>query len=449
MKKYEFPQGFIWGSATAAFQIEGAGAPQDRGESIWDRYCRTPGNILDGSDGLTACDHFHHFEEDIRLMEQLGLHSYRLSISWPRLLPEGAGKVNEAGLAFYKKLFACLQAHGIRPLVTLYHWDLPQRLQERGGWQNRETIDAFLAYARLAFQEFSPWVKDWVTFNEPYCTSFLGHWVGRQAPGLRDYAAAVQVSHHLLVAHGKTVQLLRQMDPSARIGIVLNMNSYYPRQDTEADRQAAEWNFQAWNSWFADPIFKGSYPRQILEGYAAEGLAPRMEPGDAETIRQPIDFLGINHYFSQLAAAQADSWPTRSALYPLGEDRTEMGWGVYPEGIYDLLVRLDRDYDHPPILITENGAAFRDMVMEDGTVPDPQRQEYLTRYLRQIHRAIQDGVDLRGYYLWSLLDNFEWAHGYTKRFGLIHVDYATQKRTVKQSGHWYANVIRANGFTAE
>lgn len=446
MEQIQFPKDFLWGSATASFQIEGAGEPAQRGESIWDRYCRTPGNILDGSDGKTACDHFHRFEEDVRLMEQLGLHSYRLSVSWPRILPEGMGRVHQDGLNFYKRLLECLRTHRIQPLVTLYHWDLPQRLQERGGWQNRETVDAFVAYAEILFRELRPWVNNWVTFNEPYCTAFLGHWVGRHAPGIRDYAAAVQVSHHLLLAHGKTVRLLRQTTPNAKIGIVLNMNSYYPHQNTEEDRRAAEWNYQAWTSWFADPIFKGGYPQEVLALYEAEGLAPRREPGDMALIHQPIDFLGLNHYFSETVSANPDVWPTRSETHPLGDTRTAMGWGVYPQGIHDLLARLDRDYQHPPIFITENGAAYPDHPAEDGLVRDPERQDYLARYLYQVHRAIREGVDVRGYYLWSLMDNFEWAFGYTKRFGIVYVDYATQARTVKQSGHWYANVIQNNGF---
>lgn len=446
MECYEFPKGFLWGAATAAFQIEGAGGPGARGESIWDRYCRTPGNIADSSDGKQACDHYHHFEEDIQLMAKLGLKNYRFSISWPRILPDGVGNINYAGVEFYKKILICLEKYGIRPLVTLYHWDLPQRLQERGGWQSRETVDAFVEYARIVFRELSPWVKDWVTFNEPYCSAFLGHWVGRQAPGIRDYAAAVQVAHHLLLAHGKVVALLRKMDPEARVGIVLNMNSYYPDKDTEADRMAAEWNFQAWNSWFADPVLKGQYPPMVMRTYEREGLAPRQEEGDMEIICQPLDFLGINHYFSQRVSADANVWPVCSRLHRQGDKATDMGWGVYPQGLYDLLVRLDSEYKHLPILITENGAAYQDVVSEDGHIYDIERQEYLIKYIQQVHRAIKTGVNVKGYYLWSFMDNFEWAYGYSKRFGIVYVDYKSQQRAIKQSGYWYSDVIRQNGI---
>ncbi len=447
MSQLTFPNNFLWGAATAAYQIEGAAREDGRGESIWDRFCKTPGNVENDDTGDVACDHYHHFEEDIKLMKTLGLQAYRLSISWPRVFPQGRGEINPKGLDFYRRLLTLLVENGIKPMVTLYHWDLPQAMQEIGGWQNREVVDCFEAYARRMFTEFGGLVHSWITLNEPYVSAFTGNWFGTHAPGYHDFQTALSVAHGLLLGHGKVVKAFHEMKLPGEIGITLNMNSYYPKTNSPEDIEAAEFSFKAWNGWFSDPIYKGAYPKEVVKLYEERGVMPRVLPGDMETIAQPIDFLGINNYFSQIASSNPKHWPVPIEDSFYGKDHTEMGWGVNPEGIHDLLVHLSEDYNYPKLYITENGAAFRDMVNSKGEVEDTLRVEYLTRYLSQLHRAVEEGVNLQAYFAWSLMDNFEWAHGYSKRFGIIHIDYETQKRTIKQSGYWYANVIKNNGFT--
>lgn len=446
MAKLRFPENFIWGSATASYQIEGGANEDGRGESIWDRFCRNPGNIEDGSSGDIACDHYHRFEQDVELMKYLGLKSYRLSIAWPRLFPDGMGKPNEKGMDFYKKLITLLVKNGIKPAVTLYHWDLPQKLQDIGGWANRRVTDFFEQYARYVFNELGDLVPMWITLNEPFCSAIVGNWAGRHAPGLKDYKTALQVAHNLLLAHGKAVQAYRESGFKGEIGITLNMDYVYPKTDSDEDKAAAEMSFATVSRWFADPVLKGCYPAEALKCYESKGVMSEIEAGDMEIIHQPIDFLGLNNYYSLKAEKDSYGWPCAFKTTHFGEDFTEMGWGVNPRGLYDLLMRLQRDYNGVKLYITENGAAFRDMILGDGEVNDPNRQEFLRRYLTEVHRAIQDGVNLHGYYLWSLLDNFEWGQGYTKRFGVIYVDYKTQKRIIKKSGHWYKQVIADNGF---
>ncbi len=445
MPKLTFPDGFLWGAATASFQIEGAWNEDGKGESIWDRYCRIPGNIEDASSGDVACDHYHRYPEDIELMKELGLEAYRLSISWPRIFPKGVGTPNEAGLGFYRKLLTMLKQNNIKTAVTLYHWDLPQALQDVGGWTNRAVTDYFEDYARLLFRELDGLVDYWITFNEPLCTSFVGYWQGRHAPGIRDAAAALLVSHHLLLSHGKAVRAFRELGTKGEIGITLNMNYYYPATEDPKDKEAAELAYAYHNSWFSDPIFKGSYPENALMGYAKNVTLPEITAEDLAIISTPIDYLGLNNYFSLSARWDESSWPLAFRSDFIGENRTEMGWSINPDGLHDLLVRLHKDYNGIPIYVTENGCAFRDMVNVDGKVVDDNRIDFLRRYIAAAHRAVQEGVNLRGYFEWSLMDNFEWAFGYKKRFGLIHVDYKTQKRTIKESGYWYRDVIRNNG----
>lgn len=448
-----FPDHFLWGTATAAYQIEGACMQEGCGESIWDRYCKTPGKVSDGSNGNDGCDHYHHYEEDITLMKSLNIQAYRMSVSWPRIFPDGYGRVNEAGVKFYKDVIRCLKDHGILPVVTLYHWDLPQKLQDIGGWTNPQVVDYFVDYAKFVFDMLGNDVAMWITFNEPYCTSFVGNWVGRHAPGYRDYETAVLVSHHLLLAHGRTVKAYRETGLTGKIGITLNMDCHYPEDgegigrtaDGMAVEQAAEIMHQAKNAWFADPIFKGRYPEQIVAIYQKQGVMPDIPAAEIEEIHQPVDFLGLNNYYSVKVRPDTSAYPLGVTERCFGTDFTEMGWGINPEGIHDILVRLHHDYGDIPIYITENGAAFRDMVNRYGEVEDDNRIDYLYRYLTAVSQAADDGVPVKGYFLWSFMDNFEWAHGYSKRFGMVYVDYETKKRIVKKSGYWYRDLITANG----
>lgn len=457
-----FPENFLWGTATAAYQIEGACGRDGRGESIWDRYCQTPGKVADGKNGDDGCDHYDCYRQDIALMKELNIQAYRLSISWPRIFPDGHGRVNEAGVDFYKNVIQCLRENQIRPVVTLYHWDLPQKLQDIGGWTNPEVVNYFVEYAKFMFKTLGNDVSMWITLNEPYCTSFVGNWVGRHAPGYHDYETAVLVSHHLLLAHGRTVKAYREMGLEGKIGITLNMDCHYAETENAAgatknramsgsantNLQAAERLHQAKNAWFADPIFKGRYPEDIVRLYKEKNIMPKIPESELEEIHQPIDFLGLNNYYSVKVKTDESAYPLGVSERCFGEDFTEMGWGINPSGIHDILVRLNLDYGNIPIYITENGAAFRDLVNRYGEVDDENRIDYLHKYLSAVSEAIEDGVPVNGYFLWSFMDNFEWAHGYTKRFGMVYVDYATKKRIIKKSGHWYRDVILANGIVS-
>lgn len=447
MDNLTFPKGFLWGSATAAYQIEGASQEDGKGESIWDRFTHVPGRILDGLNADVACDHYHRYKEDIRIMKELGIQAYRFSISWPRIFPEGKGTPNEKGMEFYKQLVEEIIKNGMEPVVTLYHWDLPQKLQDIGGWANRKVTDYFAEYAEYVYAQLGDSVEKWITFNEPACTAFVGNWAGRHAPGLHDYSTALQVSHHLLLAHGKAVRALKAAGLKKEIGITLNMNPYYPASDSQEDADAAERGYLSWNRWFADPIFKGSYPEKILSWYKEHDVVlPKIEKEDMDIISTPIDFLGLNNYYALSVTHDKTAWPTEMSEKFFGETNTQMGWGVNPDGFYDLLVWLKDSYDNVKIYITENGAAYNDFVNREGKVEDDARLDYLYRYLMAAHRAIHDGVNLQGYFVWSLIDNFEWAHGFTKRFGIVYVDYKTQERIIKKSGYWFKDVISENGF---
>jgi beta-glucosidase len=442
-----FPEGFVWGTATASYQIEGAWNEDGKGESIWDRFSHTRGKIADASNGDVACDHYHRYQEDVALMKELGLKAYRFSISWPRVLPAGSGETNPKGLDFYDRLVDALLAAGIEPFATLYHWDLPQKLQEQGGWANRETAMQFEAYAAAVSRRLGDRVHSWMTHNEPWVAAFVGHLYGEHAPGLRDLRIALQAAHHILLSHGRAVPVLRAAgDDRTRVGIVHNLEWVNPFTQSDKDLAAARRHDGAFNRWFLDPVFKGSYPQDMLEWYGEK--APRVEAQDLETIAAPVDFLGVNYYTRRTIAhdARGDFIKVKRIWYHFVPHANFEQWEVNPEGLYLLLRRVHREYGQPVMYVTESGTPMGEEVRPDGMVADPQRQDYLKRHFAAAWHAIQEGVRLRGYFVWSLMDNFEWNSGYSKRFGLVHVDYATQRRTAKESGRWYAEVIRRNGI---
>ncbi len=440
-----FPNDFVWGAATAAYQIEGAWNEAGRGMSIWDTFCRTPGKIHKGDTGDVASDHYHRWMEDVELMTRLGLKAYRFSIAWPRIFPTGSGKVNQPGLDFYDHLVDALLAHGIEPFPTLYHWDLPQALQDNGGWANRETAELFAEYARVVGERLGDRVKHWITLNEPWVVAMAGYFYGEHAPGLRDPQGAFLAIHHLLLSHGYAVEALRTTSRKPiKVGITLNLSPAYPASNSQEDCKAAERMDVALNQIFLDPLYKGSYTPQLVE--MAGGFFPQVKPGDMQVIAKPIDFLGIN-YYSRVVARDEPNFPILKAIqvHPQGNEYSQM-WEIYPTGLHDLLARVHRDYHPGDIYITENGIPVPDGVDYDGRVRDYRRIAYLHDHLTQVYHLIEAGIPVRGYFVWSLLDNFEWAHGYKMRFGVIYVDYENQQRIIKESGNWYAGVIQRNGI---
>ncbi|AKJ29638.1 beta-glucosidase [Caldimonas brevitalea] len=418
---------FLFGAATAAYQIEGAAAEDGRLASIWDIFSRTPGKVLNGDTGDHACDHYRRWAEDLELVAGLGLGGYRLSIAWPRVMDE-AGRPNTKGLDFYKRLLDRLQQQGLQAFVTLYHWDLPQHLQDRGGWLNRDTVQRFADYADVVSRELAGRVNAWTTLNEPWCSAFLGYGNGHHAPGLKSVRYAVDAMHHLLLAHGEAVRVLRGND-RAPVGIVSNVNAVKPDSERPEDLHAARLAEACANHWVLDPLLLGHYPEALRELWP--GIEPAVRPGDLALISTPLDYLGINYYFrANVGSDGAHGYVERSQP---NVERTQMGWEVYPEGLRDLLVGFKRRYPGlPPIYITENGMASDDRVV-DGRVDDPQRIDYLRRHFAAVDEAMRQGVEVKGYFVWSLLDNFEWAYGYERRFGIVHVDYRTQQRTLKDS----------------
>jgi beta-glucosidase len=428
-----FPKNFVWGAATASYQIEGAWQQDGRGESIWDRFSHTAGRVLNDDTGDVACNHYQHFREDVALMRSLKLGAYRFSIAWPRILPAGVGAVNLQGLDFYDRLVDALMEAGIVPYVTLYHWDLPQALQERGGWGNRDIVGQLADYTSIVARQLGDRVQNWITLNEPWVAAFMGHRTGEHAPGLRDEKLALQVSHHMLLAHGAAVDVLRAAVPQARVGIAISLSGVEAAHGTPEETAAATEAWQRDAGWFLDPLFKGFYPPTVWEKYGQ--LAPNLQAGDLALIARPLDFLGINYYFRVLYGVEG--------RVP-GSEYTDMGWEVYAPGLERTLLRLHADYQLPPILITENGAAFPDEIGIDGRIHDTRRIHYLQTHLAAVARAIEQGVNVQGYFVWSLLDNFEWAYGYSKRFGIVHVDFATQRRTPKDSALWYARSAAQN-----
>jgi beta-glucosidase len=439
-----FPRDFAWGAATAAFQIEGATTADGRGESIWDRFARTPGKVHNGDTGEPACEHYYRWRDDLDLIASLGLRSYRFSVSWPRIQPTGRGPANRKGLDFYRGVLEGLRERGIAPLVTLYHWDLPQALEDEGGWASRDTVERFAEYAELVFDEFGDLVQDWTTHNEPWVIAFLGYAFGTKAPGATDWPRAMRASHHVLLSHGTVVRAFREAGRQGRIGITLNLTVARPGRDRDDDRAAAQRLDGHFNRWFLDPIFRGSYPADMLELYEQRfGPLDAIRDGDLETIAQPLDFLGVNFYRPNVVLARDDGSVLGLQDVPLDGDTTGMGWPVVPEALTELLVTVKRDYGDLPLLITENGAAFEDRLNGAEVVEDPRRVAYIKRHLEAVEAAITAGVDVRGYYVWSLLDNFEWEHGYSQRFGIVYVDFETQRRIPKRSALWYRNRIAA------
>ena len=434
IKRQQFPDDFVWGVATSAFQIEGAAKEDGKGQSIWDLFCRNTGAIADASNGDIACDHYARWESDLDIVSDLGVNAYRFSISWPRVRPTGSGAWNASGLDFYERIVDRLLQRNIKPYVTLNHWDLPQALQTQGGWVNRDTVHRFVEYAEGIHRRMGDRIASIATHNEPWVIAVLGHEKGVFAPGIANRSAAAQVSHHLLLSHGLAVQALRAQNSQTALGIVLNLSPMHPATSSDADRALALLEDGRLVRWYMDPLFKGSYPQDVLEDLGAD--MPVVHAQDMKNIATPVDFLGLNYYTRSVVSADG-SWKAGSTGLPV----TEMGWEIYPQGLTELLLRLHKDYALPPVLITESGGAFRD-VLEAGSVHDFERTQYVQQHIAALADAMRQGVDVRGYMVWSLMDNFEWASGYEKRFGIVHVEYATQVRTLKYSAHWYRDFLK-------
>ena len=436
-----FPEDFRWGVATAAYQIEGGARDGGRGPSIWDTFAHTPGLTRDGDTGDVACDHYHRWESDLDLLADLGVTDYRMSVSWSRLQPAGRGPLNPAAVDFYSGILSSLRDRGIRPLVTLYHWDLPQPLEDEGGWPRRATAERFADYAVAVVDALGHLVTDWVTLNEPWCSSFLGYGSGAHAPGRKDYRSAVAAAHHLNLAHGLALAGIRRAHPAARVGIANIVTDVVPASDSTADRAAADRLDVVSNRVFLDPLALGRYSDEVIAALAPLGFDDVVRDGDLEMIGASIDFLGVNHYQRVVASDAPDAAPFGVAERAAQPATTSFGWSVIPESLTAVLIRVRRDFADLPILVTENGASFDDVVGPGGEVDDRDRVAYLDGYLAAAAEAISLGVNLRGYYAWSFLDNFEWAEGYSKRFGIIFVDYVTQARIPKRSAHWYRRLI--------
>jgi beta-glucosidase len=437
-----FPADFCWGAATSSYQIEGAVAEDGRTPSIWDTFAATPGRVAHGEDGSVAIDHYHRWRDDLDLMVELGLNAYRFSVAWPRVQPDGVGTGNAPGIAFYDRLVDGLLERGITPWATLYHWDLPEALEQAGGWPSRDTAQHFADYTSIIAEAVGDRVKHWITLNEPWCAAFLGYASGIHAPGRADGADAVAASHHLLLGHGLAVQRLREIVSDAQVGVTVNLYPVTPMDDSGRHDDAVRRIDGLMNRWFLDPLLTGGYPKDVLADLAPVTDAAFILDGDTETIHQPLDFLGVNYYTRHVVGAGL--WPGSSEVrFQLenGLPRTATGWDVDPAGLVDILTQVQRDYPSIPVYLTENGAAFDDEVV-DGTVRDADRIDYIRSHLASLATMREQGMDIRGYFAWSLMDNFEWAEGYDKRFGIVHVDYETQVRTPKDSARWYADLIR-------
>ncbi len=442
LNRQQFGDDFVWGCSTSSYQIEGAVTEDGRGESIWDRFCATPSKIRDGSSGAMACDHYHLWPQDLDLARSLGVNAYRFSIAWPRIQPKGRGKANALGLDFYSRLVDGMLERGLQPWATLYHWDLPQVLQDEGGWAARPTVDAFVEYADIVSRHLGDRVKHWITHNEPWCTAFLGHHEGNHAPGVKSQKTAIQVVHHLLLSHGLALPVIRNNVADAQVGITLSLHPIFPATTSEADANAAVRHDGSRNRWFLDPLYRGDYPSDIRALLGDD--APQVQPGDMEAISTPTDFLGVNYYFPEVVSdAPGAGGIATQVVTRQGVPRTAFGWEVFPQGLTMLLERIHQDYHPARIYLTENGSTYDDVVLPDGSIHDAERRDYLIRHLEGSLDSIRRGVPLKGYFAWSLLDNFEWAEGYIRRFGLTYVDFTTQRRTLKSSGHWFANLLRS------
>jgi beta-galactosidase len=450
-----FPDDFVWGAATASYQIEGAVAEDGRGTSIWDTFCHTPGKILDGTTGDVAVDHFHRYHTDISLLAGLGMNAYRFSIAWPRIFPTGTGSPNRAGLDFYRRLAETCLENDITPYATLYHWDLPQQLEDRGGWLNRDTSAAFRDYAAATHEALGDLISHWITLNEPWCSAFLGYAAGVHAPGRTEGAEAMKAVHHLLLGHGMAIQAMRASRPTDSLGITLNLYSVRPASDSEIDREAVRRSDGLANRLFLEPVLLGRYPEDVLQDTGSvEWFADHAE--DLDTISTPIDFLGINYYSRHTVAGPADGvfadssmvsvspGSERIQLVDTGAPKTQMGWEIHPDGLVDVIAMAHARAPRLSILITENGAAYPDQPDPDGTIADKERRWFFELHTTACADALARGLPLKGYFAWSLMDNFEWAFGLSRRFGLVYVDYATQQRTVKASGLWFRDFLSGN-----
>lgn len=447
LDKKKFPPTFTWGVATSAYQIEGAVDVDGRLPSIWDVFSQTQGNIKDGTDGSIACDHYHRYPDDVALMKSLGIQSYRFSIAWPRIIPRGRGSVNEKGLDFYNRLVDELLNAGITPAVTLYHWDLPAELQEAGGWANRDILEAFEGYTDVVTRKLGDRVKFWITHNEPWVAAFLGHQIGEHAPGIQDWTTAILAAHHILVSHGRAVDIVRQNVFESEVGITLNFTPSYPASKSAEDYHAARIMDGYQHRWFTEPLYGRQYPQDMVAHYIDQGHIADLSfvhAGDYETISVQTDFLGINYYTREIVRDESPSSKGTQTIF--AHEKTDIGWEVFPHGLYDLVNRLYFEYHPPKMYITENGAAYSTEPEPGGSIRDQKRIEYLNSHLTALHRAMLNGIPIAGYYLWSLLDNFEWAWGYAQRFGIVWVDYETLERTPKDSAYWYSQVIRNNAL---
>ncbi|MGA3085863.1 MAG: GH1 family beta-glucosidase [Thermodesulfobacteriota bacterium] len=446
MNEITFPRDFKWGAATSAYQIEGAWDEDGKGPSVWDRYCRTLKIAANGDTGDMSIDHYHRFKDDIKIMKELGLQCYRFSISWPRVIPQGIGEVNQKGLRFYHQVVDELLAAGIEPTICLYHWDYPLALREQGGWRVRASANWFRDYAQVCFMAFGDRVKHWLTLNEPWVDIFSPQFILGK-PTKKGMATGIKNGHHYLLAHAKAVEAFRKMVPQGKIGIAFSLSPVYPLTESTADRAAAHRYDGFSNRWFLDPAIKGSYPQDMLAFYQDRFQAPEILPGDMELMKNnPLDFVGVNYYSRNMVKSSIEEPVLKVEVVADRDESWATNGEVFPQGLYDLLIRLDRDYNHPVLFITENGTSFGEEELVDGRIPDPRRQSYLIDHMKAAYRALTQGVNLQRYYVWSVFDNFEWAFGYGRRFGLIYVNYRTQERFWKDSARWYRKMIKDNGF---
>lgn len=448
MTTLNFPKDFIWGVAASAYQIEGAWNEDGRGESIWDRYVHTPYHIQTGETGDNACDHYHRMPEDVAIIKQFGFPYYRFAISWSRVVPDGKGPANKKGLDFYDRLVDELLKAGIQPKTTLYHWDLPQALQDKGGWPTRDTSDRFAEYARFVFDRLGDRVRFWSTHNEPWVAAFLGYGTGLHAPGICDYSQAYQAAHHLLLAHGKTMQVFRQGGYKGEIGLILNLNGLTPASNSQPDIDATQRVHDETHALFLDPIFKGEYPQRLFDFIGSH--QPKVKAGDVELIHQPMDYMGLNYYNTDIVSYDVFAGLNKARITPYsaaGWGQTEMKWGIHPMGLKDELVYIKENYGNPKLYVTENGCAMPDIPDDKGFVADWDRIHYIKSHIHGLHEAIQAGVNVHGYFVWSVFDNFEWERGYGPRFGLIRVNYETMQRIPKQSAYWFSKVVKENSIS--
>ncbi len=440
LRRGDFSADFVWGCATSSFQVEGAAHEGGREESIWDRFCKQPGAIRDSSDAQVACDHYHRWPQDLALARSMGMNAYRFSIAWTRVMLADSATPNREGLDFYSRMIDGMLERGLQPWVTLYHWDLPQSLQDAGGWESRTTVDAYVRYVDVVTREFGDRVKHWITHNEPWCSAMHGHWDGQHAPGKTDLKSALQACHHILLSHGMAVPVIRRNVPRALVGIALSLHPLYAASPAEEDQCAMQRHDGIRNRWFLDALAGRGYPDDVWKLCANE--RPMVQDGDMQTIAAPLDFLGVNFYFPETIAHCEERLPFQAqVVHRADRERTAFNWEVAPQDLLPLLQRLQNDYQCAPMFITENGATYEDVVTSDGRIHDAERRAYFQRHLQVVQQAVALGIDVRGYFAWSLMDNFEWAEGYQRRFGLVHVDFETQQRRIKDSGLWFRNFL--------